>query len=180
MQFNLPPSGSEDLNKVVRLTNKTDFDFTPEMGARFGGIPYFIPAGKSMLAPKPVAKLLAKHLARQTFLKRAPVRDESEVDGKGSSRALWTEEQALRVAEMFISDEYAEEREAPRTESEIMAAKIASLNQEFPEDTSLSTPANPETPVVYADKQEVILALTEKGIRFDARMNKANLEELLK
>lgn len=178
MQFDSAPSMNEDLNKVVRLTNKTDFDFTPEMGARFGGIPYFIPAGKSMLAPKPVAKLLAKHLARQTFLKRSPVRDESEIDGKGSSRALWTEEQALRVAGTFISDEYAEEREAPRTETEIMKQKIEALNENFPLD---ATPVAASTEaVVYADKQEVIMALTEKGIRFDARMTKANLEELLK
>jgi len=170
------PAGNEDINKVVRLTNNTDFDFTPEMGARFGGVPYFIPSGKSMLAPKPVAKLLAKHLARQVYLKRAPLRDESEIDGKGSNRALWTEDQALRLADTFISDEYAEAREAPKSESEVMKQKIEDLNKEFSEDLPLA----PAEPAIYVDKQEVIQALTEKGIRFDARMNKANLEDLLK
>jgi len=171
------PMGNADLNKVVRLTNKTDFDFTPEMGAKYDSVPYFITAGKSMLAPKPVAKLLAKHLARQVFLRNAPYRDETEVDGKGSTRALWTEEQALKLADTFITDEYAEEKEVPRSESQIMQQKIAELNKEFPMD-SMET-ATIMAPTQYVDKQEVIQALTEKNIRFDARLSKAALEELL-
>lgn len=177
MMFN-QVQGNEDINKVVRLTNKTDFDFTPEMGARFGGVPYFIQAGKSMLAPKPVAKLLAKHLARQVFLRQAPIRDERETDGKGSTRALWTEEQALRLADTFLSDEYAEERAPVLTEAEIMDNKIKMLNETFPQEEDTAT-TKAEVAPTYVDKQDVIKALTEKGIRFDARMTKANLEKLL-
>lgn len=172
-------AGNPEVNKVVRLTNKTDFDFTPEMGARFGGVPYVIQAGKSMMAPKPMAMLLAKHLARQVFLRRAPIRDESEIDGKGSSRALWTEEQALKLAQTFISEEYMEETPVRQTEAEIMQEKVRMLNQTFAPEEIEEPTSTPATPVAYADKQEVIAALTAKGIRFDARMNKANLEALL-
>lgn len=163
-------------HKIVRLTNRTDFDFTPEMGARYAGNPYLIPAGKSLLMPKPVAKLLAKHLARQTYIKNAPVRDASQTDGKGSDRPLWTEEDCLKTAEMFISEEYEEERPVPRTPAEQIAAKIEELNkliEETPAETS-TTPTDG-----YRDKAEVIAELQKREIKFDARLNKLALEKLL-
>ena len=164
-------------HKIVRLTNRTDFDFTPEMGARFNGMPYMIPAGKSLLMPKPAAKLLAKHLARQTYIKNAPVRDASQTDGKGSDRPLWTEKECLETAEKFLSDEYEEEQPAPRTPAEVIAAKIEELNKLIEETPSTST----EVPPVegYMDKAQVIAELQKRGIKFDARLNKAALEKLL-
>ena len=160
-------------HKIVRLTNRTDFDFTPEMGARFNGTPYMIPAGKSLLMPKPVAKLLAKHLARQTYIKNAPVRDASQTDGKGSDRPLWTEEDCLRVADSFISDEYEEERPVPKTPAEQIAAKIAELNKLIDENPTEVAPEG------YMDKAQVIAELNKREIKFDARLNKAALEKLL-
>lgn len=156
--------------KIVRFTNKTDFDFTPDMGARFGGVPYHLPAGKSLLAPKPVAQLLAKHLARQTFIKKAPIRDGSETDGKGSDRALWTEEQVKEVANRFLSEEFEQELPVPQSETERMVQKIQELNKTLA----------PEVPTEgYKDKAEVIAELEKRGIAHDKRSNKEKLEKLL-
>lgn len=177
-----------DEYKVVRITNRTDFDFTPEMGARYAGVPYMIPAGKSLLMPKPAAKLLAKHLARQVYLRNAPIRDASQTDGKGSDRPLWTEESCLKFAEQFLSDEYEEEKKAPQTEAEIIKAKIEELNKLTGSTvtftptavTSTEVEADPVTATpTYMDKAQVIAELEKRGIKFDARQNKASLEKLL-
>lgn len=170
-----------ELHKVVRLTNKTDFDFTPQMGAMYGGVPYMLPAGKSMLLPKPVAMLLAKHLARQVFIKKAPIRDEKEIDGKGSDRALWTDEQITETLGRFISEEYEEEKPAPKTEAEMIQAKVEELNKAYPKEEVKEAVEAVSTPATgYADKAEVIAELNKRGIKFDARSSKAKLEELLK
>lgn len=164
---------------IVRITNKTDFDFTPAMGAMYAGVPMPIQAGKSLLAPKPAALHLAKHLARQTFIKKSPIRDEKETDGKGVDRALWTEEDIDRVKMQFISNEYAEERVAPKTEAEVIAAKVAELNKEFP----TGTPTDVKTDVAqatYSDKAEVIAELERRNIKHDKRQAKDKLEALLK
>jgi hypothetical protein len=177
-----------DEHKVVRITNRTDFDFTPEMGARYAGVPYMIPAGKSLLMPKPAAKLLAKHLARQVYIRNAPIRDGNQTDGKGSDRPLWTEESCLQFAEKFLSDEYEEEKPTPKTEAEIIKQKIEELNKLTGSTVTFTPTAVTSTevesdPIVatssYMDKAEVIAALQKRDIKFDARMNKASLEKLL-
>lgn len=157
---------------IVRFTNKTDFDFTPEMGARYNGVPFPLPAGKSLLAPKPVANYLARNLARQVFIKKAPIRDEKETDGKGTDRALWTPEIIDQLKSRFLGGEYEEEKIIPKTEAEIMSAKIAELNKNQPE--------APVSSVGYQDKQQVIDELKKREIKFDARQSKSNLEQLLK
>lgn len=170
-----------ELHKVVRLTNKTDFDFTPQMGAMYGGVAYTLPAGKSMLLPKPVALLLAKHLARQVFIKRAPIRDEKEIDGKGSDRALWTDEQITETLARFISEEYEEEKPAPQTEAQMIQAKVEALNREYPVEEKKEVVETVSAPTTgYSDKADVIAELQKRGIKFDARTSKAKLEELIK
>lgn len=154
---------------IVRVTNKTDFDFTPAMGARYAGQPMPIPAGKSLLAPKPVANYLARNLARQTFIRNAPIRDEKQTDGKGTDRALWTPEDIERIKVRFISESYEEERVLPKTEAEIMVAKIAELNKQEPETKTEG----------YQDKQEVIAELEKRQIKHDKRSSKETLEKLL-
>jgi len=133
-----------------------------------------IPAGKSLLMPKPAAKLLAKHLARQVYIKKAPVYGPSEVDGKGSDRPLWTEENCMKLADSFLSEEYEEEKKLPKTEAEIVKQKIEESNELLPETTSTET-----TPGSYMDKAQVIAELQKREIKFDARMNKTALERLL-
>lgn len=175
-----------DMSVIVRLTNKTDFDFTPEMGARFGGTPHLIRAGESRLFPQPVARHLAKHLARQTFIRKAPIRNESEIDGKGSNRPLWgigqnkvtgavqEEEVEARMA-AFLSDAYAEEVKAPKSEIDIVNEKISALNAGMATQTPAVT-----TAAGYKDKADVIAELERRGIKHDKRSSKDKLEELLK
>lgn len=188
-------------NTIVRFTNISDFDFLPEMGAMYGGIPYFVQAGKSMLCPFPIGKHLAKHLARQIILKQSPVRDEvngKEVDGKGNTVRLWNPQDIEALQGKMISDAYAEERPAPRTEAEIFKDKTDQLNKDFPKDPTPPSPgtiAGEDAPNTrgaaeegqgaptggYKDKAEVVAELRklEPEVKFDARASKAELEKLL-
>jgi hypothetical protein len=77
-----------------------------------------------------------------------------------------------------------------------LQAKITELNRDFPPETKGPNAVQPpqdndhvaegasQFPAadgnVYKDKAEVIAELTKRGIKFDARKTKANLEELLK
>lgn len=170
---------------VVRFTNRTDFDFTAEMGAMYGGVPYFVPAGKSLLVPKTIGLHLAKHLARQAFIKKAPLRDEKEVDGKGTDRPLWDDEAMKAMEGRFVSEEYEEERPPVLTEAEVQKRKVEELNKNFladegPAEVELKNDNASDAPVAYADKAEVIEELEKRKIPHDKRKSKAALEELLK
>lgn len=167
-----PTTIRSDANKIVRVTNISNFDFTAEMGAMFGGVPYFVPAGKSLLMPMPVGKHLATHLARQIVLQGAPIRDEKEIDGKGSDRKLWDTESLAKIEAQIVSEVYEEDVPAPQTEAQIMARKIEDLNK----GEALSAPVSTSG---YVDKAEVIAALQKRGIKYDARSSKAALENLL-
>lgn len=174
---------------IVRITNRTDFDFTPAMGAMYGGVPMPILAGKSLLAPKPTALHLAKHLARQVFIRNAPIRDDKETDGKGRDRALWTNDDIERTMAKFLTEEYEEEKKHKLSEVELLQAKIDALNKQFPQETPpapkveenapVEPPKPDDNPSGYKDKQMVIAELDKRGIKHDKRMSKENLEKLL-
>ena len=191
--FDAQTAPKDESYVIVRITNRTDFDFTPAMGAMYGGVAMPIPAGKSLLAPKPAARHLAKHLARQVFIRNAPIRDDKETDGKGRDRALWTEEDIERTMVKFLAEEYEEEKKYSLSEIELLQQKIDALNKHFPPSETVTgssrmgnvvetAPSNPpdDTPNGYKDKQEVIAELEKRGLKFDRRMSKENLEGLLK
>lgn len=180
--------------KVVRIKNIADFDFTGELGARYGGRDFFIPAGKSLLMPLTVGDHLATHLARAIMLKRSPTRTEAEMDGKGSVLPLWSDEAVANLKKQIIEEVYEEERAPVQSEAERMHARVQELNKSeaaiaaedsgAPSGGNVSAadivPVDEQTgPIVYQDKSEVIAALEKKGIKFDARSSKANLEALL-
>lgn len=178
--------------KVVRIKNIADFDFTGELGARYGGRDFFIPAGKSLLMPLTVGDHLATHLARAILLKRAPGRTDAEMNGKGSVLPLWNEQAEAELKKQIIEEVYEEERKPELSEADRMHQKVQDLNKVekeiendgAPEGGNVSA-ANIEiseeqsAPIVYQDKAEVIAALEKKGIKFDARASKDNLEALL-
>jgi hypothetical protein len=176
--------------KIVRITNISDFDFTGELGARFGGRDFFVPAGGSLLVPLTVGNHLAMHLARQILIRKAPIRDANQVDGKGSDRPLWDDAVIGELKNKIMAEVYEEEKQAPQSEADRMAAKVAELNKVVEEAPEAKTGGNVDasgivpvdevnSAVVYQDKAEVIAALNAKGIAFDARGSKANLESLL-
>ncbi len=176
--------------KIVRITNIAPFDFTGELGARYGGRDFFIPAGESLLTPKTIGEHLAKHLARQILLQKAPVRDASEVDGKGSDRPLWDETKIEELMKQIMVDVFQEEKPRVLSEDERMAAKIAELNKAEKEnetekggnaDASSIVPGEGTSgDIIYKDKAQVIAELKAKGVQFDARASKAKLEDLLR
>lgn len=175
--------------KIVRITNISNFDFTGELGARFGGRDFFIPAGESLLTPKTIGDHLATHLARQILLQKAPVRDAKETDGKGSDRPLWDDARIEELKAMIMVEVYQEEKPRVMSEDEKMAAKIADLNRvekEVEREKGGNVDASGVVPVegtagdiVYKDKSQVIEELKAKGIQFDARASKSKLETLL-
>lgn len=179
---------NEKDTKIVRFRNPFDFDFTPEMGAMYGGVPYFVPAGGSLLCPLTIGDHLATHLARHSIIRKAPIRDEGEVDGKGKDRPLWNDQVIADIKAKLITDAYTEEKPTVMTESQALQAKVASLNDVFP---SEQPPADNDhvaagasqfpaaNGVVYQDKAQVIAELDKRGIKFNARLSKASLEKLL-
>lgn len=191
-----------DAARIVSVTNPFDFDFTHA----WGGVPYTLPMGKTLLFPHHLADHLATHLARHSLIKKSPLRDENETDGKGKDRPLWSEEAIEEIKKRIMTEQYTEERTAPQSESEILAAKIAELNKAFdglnervnaqsaaPVQTvaPVTAPAADEiknvhantAPVgdqqVFKDKGEVIAELTKRGVTFDARKTKVELQALL-
>lgn len=168
-------NAAKDQSKIVRVTNISNFDFIPEMGAMYGGVPYFVAAGKSLLMPLPVGRHLAKHLARQIMLRNAPTRTEKEMDGKGSVNKLWDPEGEKRLVAKIMTEVYEEEPVKVLSEAELQKKRIDDLNDKEagegqPGVGSAST---------YKDKGEVIAELKKREIPFDARKSKADLEKLL-
>lgn len=176
--------------KIVRITNISDFDFTGELGARYGGRDFFIPAGGSLLTPLTVGDHLATHLARQILIRKAPTRDAGQIDGKGSDRPLWDDSVISELKAKIMVEVYEEDKKAPLTEAERMAQKVADLNKAVPPEpktTGGNVDASGIVPVedsansaiVYKDKAQVIEELKKKGVSFDARASKDKLENLL-
>lgn len=176
--------------KIVRITNISDFDFTGELGARFGGRDFFVPAGGSILTPLTVGDHLATHLARQILIRKAPIRDAGQIDGKGSDRPLWDDAVIAELKSKIMVEIYEEEKKAPMTEGERMAKKVEELNKVVAPveekggnvDASTIVPVDDSTgsTIAYKDKAQIIDELRKKGVSFDARASKDKLEELLK
>ena len=175
--------------KIVRITNISDFDFTGELGARYGGRDFFIPAGGSLLTPLTVGDHLATHLARQILIRKAPTRDGSQIDGKGSDRPLWDDAVISEMKAKIMVEVFEEDKKAPQTEAERMAQKVEDLNRVVPPepvsggnaDASGIVPVedSSNSALVYKDKAQVIDELKKKGVSFDARASKDKLEGLL-
>ena len=173
--------------KIVRITNISDFDFTGELGARFGGRDFFVPAGGSLLVPLSVGDHLAMHLARQMLIRKAPTRDANQLDGKGSDRPLWDDAVISELKSKIMAEVYEEEKKNPLSEADRMAAKVAELNRVVPPEVGGNADASGVVPVedsnsalAYKDKAQIIQELKTKGVSFDARASKTKLEELLK
>lgn len=174
--------------KVVRITNISNFDFTGELGARYAGRDFFVAAGKSMLVPFTLGDHLATHLARQILLKEAPIRDSSQMDGKGSDRPLWNDQIIEELKRKIMTDVYEEQRAPVISEADRMTEKVKELNKltALTEDggnsdaSGLTSTEGTNGEITYKDKSEVIAELQKRGTKFDARATKANLEMLLK
>lgn len=178
--------------KIVRVNNIYDFDFTGELGARFAGRDFLIPAGDSLLVPLSVGEHLAKHLAQAKLIKDS----EGRVAQPGDDlKQLWSDSTIAKMMAEIITDERTEPKKAVKSADDLMEEKIKELNniKDEGEEEVVDTPATPseeestseevkEEPVkiVYKDKAQVIAELKKKNITFDPFSTKAVLEELLK
>lgn len=178
--------------RIVRITNIAPFDFTGELGARFGGTNFPILAGESKLFPLYLGEHLAMHLARQIIIQKAPIRDEKQTDGKGTDRPLWDEAGIKELTKKIMVEVYQEDKPPIVSEADAIVNRVKDLNKTVAgmEEENVKTPAgnvqfagamdeNQSSDVVYQDKGEVIAELDKRGIKYDPRSSKAMLESFL-
>lgn len=156
--------------KICTVNNISNFDFTPELGAMFGGRPFFIKKGESLIAPEPVAYRLAVNLAKAILLSKMPEAEYGKGDDR-SSLGVFSSEEVDKLVDQIMQEKYKEEKPAQLSEAELMKRRVEELNS--------SPLVETKREGVYADKAEVIEELQKRGIKHDARGSKASLEKLL-
>lgn len=196
--MNQPVSNPNDF-KVVDFTNKTNFDFIPEMGCMFDSRPIFgisgvrgIKSGESVKLPYHIGHRLAVNLAKAVMTKKAPATDPA---GIPTGVPLWNDTTLEELKNTFIADLYTEARPIAETEVDRLMKKVEELNKlvtaslgiksdsesvspEKETTSAVSENANME-PAQYQDKAEVIVELDKRKIQHDPRQSKAELEKLL-
>ena len=171
---------------IVTIKNISDFDFTPELGAMFGGRPFFVKTGETLQAPEPAGYRLAVNLAKAMLNKKVPVGEAGKGDDR-SSLGVYSSDDVLRLVAEIIVDSTREEKKPVLSEADRIAEKIAELNklkEELLDIKSGLTAPEPSSSTVktssaFNDKAEVIAELEKKGVKFDKRQSKSNLEKLL-
>jgi len=171
--------------KVVEFHNSADFTFTPEMGCMYDGRPIFgitgapgINAGEHITLPYHVGHRLAVNLAKVVLTKSAP-----SVDAAGipTGVPLWDTARLDNLKNSFLTELYSEERPVAQSETDKLMAKVEEYKKMV---DSLLNKEETKTDIIepktgYQDKAEVIAELTKRGIKFDARKGKAELEKLI-
>lgn len=185
--------------KVVEFFNSTDFDFTPELGAMYDSRPLFVGSGERRQFPYHVGHRLATNLAKAVLIKGAPLHDPNANNPTGTP--LWGDEKLNALKNSFLRELYSEQQPIAQSETDRLMARVAELEKLFQKDqadkaqrgepikeatqtvaqlVSEPLPANvPDQPKVYKDKQEIIAELDKRGITYDRRARKADLEKLL-
>lgn len=172
--------------KIVTFHNKENFGFTPAMGCMFNGQPINgitgapgINGGESLTVPYHVGKQLAINLAKVAILSTAPRVDET---GKPQGVALWDDNRLRELADSYITEMYSEEAQKQLSEADKMMAKIEELKKFVTDNVPLkevAEVADAASTTLYQDKAEVVAELVKRGIKFDTRSKKADLEKLL-
>lgn len=181
--------------KVVDLTNKTNFDFTHEMGCMFDSRPIFgisgvngIKAGESIKLPYHVGHRLATNLAKAVMTRNAPATDPA---GIPTGVPLWDLPKLEALKNSFITDLYTEAKPIAETEVDRLMKKVAELNKLVMENIKPPVSATEEAKPgatnaadggnvpAYQDKAEVIAELTRRQISHDPRVSKEELQKLL-
>lgn len=185
-----PETSNPNDFKVVTFFNKTDFDFTPEMGATYDGRPIFgisgepvIKAGESIVLPYHIGNLLARNLAKCVMVRQAP----QDAPGIPTGQTLWTDTTLAALKATFLTSLYDDVKPVAMSETDRLMAKVEELRKFVETNVGKKDEVEPSVTSVptdtptgqYADKADVIAELTKRGVKFDARQNKANLEKLL-
>lgn len=169
---------------VVTFHNNTDFNFTPEMGCMYDSRPINgvsgtpgIAAGESITVPYHIGHRIATNLAKAFLTREAPAVDKA---GIPTGVPLWDTAKLEALKTSFLTELYSEAKPIGLSETDKLMAKVEELRKFVSE--NIPAKAAPETASVegqYKDKAEVIAELTKRGIKFDARSTKVNLEKLL-
>lgn len=170
--------------KVVTFQNKSDLDFTPELGCMYDSRPIFgasgasIKPGESVVLPFHIGNLLAKNLAKAVLNAQAT----QDKPGIPTGIALWDNDGLSKLQQSFLVEMHTEEKPAEMSETDKLMAKVEEykslVDKLIPQKEE---PTEAEAPEVstYKDKAEVIAELKKRDIKFDARKSKADLEKLL-
>lgn len=172
--------------KVVTFHNKSDLDFTPELGCMYDSRPIFgasgaaIKAGESVVLPYHVGSLLAQNLAKAVL----NAQSSKDTPGIPTGVPLWDDNGLNTLKQSYLTEMYREDRPAEMSETDKLMAKVeeykSMVEKIVPDAEKEESPKGEQSaPTIYSDKSEVIAALREKEIKFDARKSKADLEKLL-
>lgn len=166
--------------KVVTFKNISSIEFTPALGAMFNSSPIFgkVEVGKIMpneelFFPYHIGRRLAINLAKIMLVRDMPAPTYGVGDPATSAKGFGDEEINKLVNQILIS-EYSEEKPIQESETDKLLRKFEELNKTV-EDLKGSKVSSDG----FKDKKQVIEELTKKGITFDARKSKAELEKLL-
>lgn len=162
---------------ICTFKNVADFDFTPELGAMFGGRPYFVKQGEEILLPEPAAFRMAVNLAKAILIKGMP----GPEHGKGDDRSAigqFNEDNVMKLVDSIIVTTNREEKKPILSEADRIAEKVEELNK-FKQDILAEVEKKLARETGYKDKGEVIEELEKRGITFDRRKGKTELEKLL-
>lgn len=180
--------------KVVAFHNSTDFRFTPDMGCMFDGRPINgisgeagIDAGESLTVPYHIGHQLALNLAKVSIMKNAPTVDAA---GIPTGVPLWDDQRLLKLKDSYLKELYVEEKSKVLSETDKLMAKVeeykkmvedlvVSKKEEAPAEVVAPVVQASTGPMTFADKADVLSELTKRGIKFDARKSKAELEKLI-
>jgi hypothetical protein len=180
--------------KVVAFHNSTDFRFTPDMGCMFDGRSINgitgepgIDAGETLTVPYYIGQQLALNLAKVAITKSAPLIDAA---GIPTGVPLWDDQRLLKLKNSYLTELYVEEKSKVLSETDKLMAKVEEYKKMVDdlvvskkEEVSAEAPAPVEQvstgPMTFADKSDVLSELTKRGVKFDARKSKAELEKLI-
>lgn len=186
--------------KVVSFKNTTDFTFTPEMGCMYDGRPISgmtgapgINGGESMTLPYHIGHRLAENLAKIVQLRKAPIVDEAN---NPVGKPLWSTEHLEELKQTFLTELYSEQKPVQQSETDRLFALVEQYKKlsedlinkvpvstepmKVPEISAITTPSiEPVKGQVFQDKGDVIAELEKRGVKFDRRLTKENLQKLI-
>jgi len=122
--------------KVVSFRNSQSFDFTPDMGCMYDGRPITgssgrpgIAAGETKMLPYHVGWRLATNLAKQAMIRSAGNKQEKDADGNPMVKPIWDDAALDALKRSFIEEMYSEDKPAKQTETDLLFARIAALEE---------------------------------------------------
>jgi len=168
--------------KVVTFRNISTFDFTPALGAMFNSRPIFgkakvgcIGIGEELFFPYHIGRRLAINLAKAMLVALIPAPEYGKGDpAQQGTKSSFGDEEVNKLVNSILISEYKEKAPIQESETEKLLKKFEELNKTVEELKGKNI-----TPEGFKDKAQVIAELEKKGITFDRRKSKADLEKLL-